>query len=350
MINYMGKKLEIVYKNIKDVKPYERNPRKNDEAVKYVAESIYQFGFKVPLVIDKNNIVVCGHTRLKAAKDLGITEVPCILADDLTEEEIKAFRLADNKVSEQAEWDFELLDLEMDEIETIDMEEFGFDFYNPEQEHEINVEKNKERVLGIHNIDIACYQGVGAYDIPQIEPVYELPPIKEWQGFNYVLSDENPEGKAVHFFIDDYQFERLWNDPDKYIEKLRQYVCITAPDFSPYEDMPMATQIFNHYRKHWVAKYLQDNGVTVIPTIRASADPRSLEWYLDGEPHEGIVCISNMWTSKKDIRDYFLNYEYKNMIETLNPNKIFIYGKPMEELKDNIEYIQSFASKRFDKE
>ena len=86
---------------LKDIKPYGKNPRKNDDAVPYVAESIKQFGFKVPIVIDKNNVIVAGHTRYKAAKKLGFLRVPCIIADDLTDEQIKAFRLADNKVSER---------------------------------------------------------------------------------------------------------------------------------------------------------------------------------------------------------------------------------------------------------
>lgn len=115
-------------KNIKleDLKPYEKNPRKNDDAVQYVAESIKQFGFKVPIIIDKNNVIVAGHTRFKAATQLGLEEVPCIVADDLTDEQIKAFRLADNKVSEKSEWDFDLLDEELKGIIDINMEDLGF--------------------------------------------------------------------------------------------------------------------------------------------------------------------------------------------------------------------------------
>lgn len=119
--------MEIVNKKVDELIPYENNPRKNDEAVDYVAKSISEFGFKVPIVIDKGNVVVAGHTRLKAAKQLEIQEVPCIVADDLNEEQIKAFRLADNKVSEKAKWNDTLLDKELQEILNIDMGEFGFD-------------------------------------------------------------------------------------------------------------------------------------------------------------------------------------------------------------------------------
>ena len=119
--------MNIIEKRVKDLKPYEKNPRLNDDAVKYVAESIKEFGFKVPIVIDKDNNIVCGHTRWKACKKLKIDTVPCVVADDLTEEQIRAYRLADNKVGEKAEWDLALLDTELAEIETIDMTLLGFD-------------------------------------------------------------------------------------------------------------------------------------------------------------------------------------------------------------------------------
>lgn len=121
---------------LKDIKPYGKNPRKNDDAVPYVAESIKQFGFKVPIVIDKNNVIVAGHTRYKAAKKLGFKSVPCIIADDLTDEQIKAFRLADNKVSEKAERDLDLLDSEIEGIFDIDMTDFGFELESEELEAE----------------------------------------------------------------------------------------------------------------------------------------------------------------------------------------------------------------------
>lgn len=101
--------IKVTQKSIADLIPYSRNPRRNDEAVPMVMNSIKEFGFKVPIVVDKNNIIVCGHTRFKAALKLGLETVPCIVADDLSDEQIKAFRLADNKVSEKAEWDFEIL-------------------------------------------------------------------------------------------------------------------------------------------------------------------------------------------------------------------------------------------------
>ena len=106
--------------------PYEKNPRKNEAAIEPVAASIRDFGFKVPIVIDKNNVIVAGHTRLAAAQRLGIKEVPVIVADDLTPAQIKAYRLADNKTAEKADWDFDLLDEELAEID-FNMTEYGFE-------------------------------------------------------------------------------------------------------------------------------------------------------------------------------------------------------------------------------
>lgn len=126
--------LSVTHIKTVDIKPYEKNPRKNDEAVKYVAESIREFGFKVPIVIDEDGVIVAGHTRWKAAKKLGLEEVPCVIADDLTEEQIKAFRLADNKVAEKAEWDFDLLSVELDDIVDLDMTAFGFEDVLEEEE------------------------------------------------------------------------------------------------------------------------------------------------------------------------------------------------------------------------
>ena len=114
----------IIYKNVEDIIPYENNPRKNEASVDYVANSIKEFGFKVPIIIDKENVIVSGHTRLKAAEKLGLKEVPCIIAEDLTEEQVNAFRLADNKVGELSEWDESLLGLELENILNLNMGDF----------------------------------------------------------------------------------------------------------------------------------------------------------------------------------------------------------------------------------
>ena len=126
----MSKNLNVKMMPIGDVVPYEKNPRLNDQAVDAVANSIREFGFKVPIVVDSKGVVVSGHTRLKAAKTLGLAEVPVIVADDLDDTKIKAFRLADNKVAELADWDESLLIKELEELDDLnyDMGQFDFEF------------------------------------------------------------------------------------------------------------------------------------------------------------------------------------------------------------------------------
>ena len=119
--------MKITEKKIEELKAYENNPRHNEKAVDAVAASIREFGFKVPIVIDKDGVIAAGHTRLAAAKKLGLKTVPCIVADDLTDEQIRAFRLADNKTAELAEWDEALLAAELELLQDIDMEQFGFE-------------------------------------------------------------------------------------------------------------------------------------------------------------------------------------------------------------------------------
>lgn len=118
--------------NIVDISPeelvfYENNPRDNDEAVPIIANSIERFGFKVPVMIDSNKVIICGHTRVKAALNLGLETVPCIIEDEMSEEDIRAFRIVENKTHELSFWDSSLLRQEMDALDEIEWEDFGFD-------------------------------------------------------------------------------------------------------------------------------------------------------------------------------------------------------------------------------
>lgn len=130
------KRIQIEMIPLKQLVPYQNNPRKNDSAVEYVKNSIVQFGFKVPVVVDANNVIVCGHARYKAAVKLNIRDIPCIRADDLTDDQIRAFRLADNKVAESSCWDVDRLERELDMLPDIDMSMFGFNIGGDEDTEE----------------------------------------------------------------------------------------------------------------------------------------------------------------------------------------------------------------------
>ena len=246
--------MEIVTKSLHELTPYDKNARKNDKAVPLVAKSIEQFGFKVPIVIDRNNVIVCGHTRYKAAHALGIEEVPCIIADDLTDQQIKAYRLADNKVAEASKWDKGILSLEMNEIFDFDMSDFGFEIADPVDTVEIELpqkENERERTANAYNLyDFDENRCTGIYDIPTLDKVIHTP--KSLMGFNYCKSTPPQEGMGVHFFLDDYQFERVWNSPEDYCTMLADYDCVLTPDFSLYTNMPIAMMIWNTYRSRLI--------------------------------------------------------------------------------------------------
>ena len=156
--------MEITQVHVDDLIPYENNPRDNDGAVDAVAASIREFGFKVPIVADREKVIAAGHTRLKAAKQLGIEWVPVIIADDLTEEQVKAFRLADNKTGELANWDFAKLEEELADISNIDMSDFGFDDNEEKENDETYTTKS----------DIPQYEITG-----EKPDIYEL--VTEWK-------------------------------------------------------------------------------------------------------------------------------------------------------------------------
>lgn len=346
--------LKIEYINLDEIKPYEGNAKKHPKKqIEEIAASIKQFGMNDPIGIAGDTIIE-GHGRYLALQLLGQTDhVPVIRLDHLSEEERAAYVHVHNKLTMDTGFDMKALTKDLEKITSIDMKSYGIDLsdpkYNLDLMHQTYKDNTRYSVLNILNLAKGQFPGEGKYDIPILDPVTELRPIDEWIGFNYVLSDNAPERKAVHFFVDDYQFERLWNNPEKYLEKLKRYAAVATPDFSPYGDMPNVLQIYNHYRKHWVGKWLQENGVTVIPTIRKSTDPRSDEWYLDGEPHNGIVLISSMWTGNDEIKDIF-NLEYHRMRERLRPSKVLIYGKPLEDFDygKHVEFIKSFTEKRWE--
>ena len=190
------------------------------------------------------------------------------------------------------------------------------------------------------NLSKMNYDGVGKYNIPEIEGMkdFDIPKFKQ---FNYCLSGKVSASEGVSFFLDDYQFERVWNKPEKYVEVLKKYKVVLSPDFSLFLDFPKSIQIFNHYRKHWVAKYWQDNGIKVIPTI-AWSDEESFEWCFDGEPTNSIVAVSTLgcWSNAESKKAFMKGYE--KMIEVLQPSKILIFcHSPIKELEnDNVLFIQ----------
>jgi len=164
------------------------------------------------------------------------------------------------------------------------------------------------------------------------------------QGFNFALKTKHPEKIGVHFFLHDYQFERVWKYPDRYVEILKKFAYVLSPDFSPYEDMPKALKIYNVYRNRWCARYWQDNGVRVIPTVTWS-DNDTLEYCLDGIPQHSTIAISTMgegrWADYKSLKE-----KWSYVMGKLKPDMILLYGKDLtENLSGNIVHKQLISSK-----
>ena len=182
--------------SLTDIHPYARNPRKNDEAVKNVAASIREFGFLVPLVIDRNHEIVAGHTRYKAAKTLGMKTVPCVIADELTEDQIKAFRLADNKVGEMAAWDMDLLPLELADI-AMPMADFGFEVISDEDFSE-NFTLDDGEKKPFQQISITVHDEQAKLILAAIQYVYDTNAVTE------TFTNENHNGNGL------YEVVRQW--------------------------------------------------------------------------------------------------------------------------------------------
>ena len=349
--------MKVIEVDVNKLMPYTNNPRKNDRAVDPVANSIREFGFKVPLVIDNKNNVVCGHTRLKAAKKLGMKAVPCIIADDLTEEQITAFRLADNKVGELAEWDFDLLGDELDGIFDIDMSEFGFDLsFGEEEKKERGIEEDKtdedlRDPSCQHNVfenqDRMQFPCVGFYGIPEMSPTQtvgnKMVRFMDWKEV------DNPQEYIAHFYYDDYKFISAWREPDKYIERLREFKAVISPDFSLYTDFPRALQILSCYRRQWCGAYWQLLGIDVIPDV-VWGDKESFAYCFDGIPKGGTVAVSsvgvkrdNEWNNKNG--DMF-KAGYDEMLKRLEPTTILFYGDMIDGLEGNIIQIPSYYAQK----
>lgn len=320
--------MEIESIKIEDIKPYENNPRHNDEAVEGVKESIKQFGFKIPIVIDKNNVIVCGHTRYKASVALGLNEIPCIRADDLTDDQIKAFRIADNKVSEVAEWDIEKLQIELEDI-SIDMSSFGIDLdsissIDISDDDDGYYGDERERTNQAYNMDLIDYENLtnDFWQMPTIKNDNFIP--VDLIGFNFARSSKD-KNCGIHFYIDDYQFERIWNYPEKYIDVLWEYDCILSPDFSLYLDMPMPMKIWNIYRSRQIGAYYQSQGIRVIPTI-SWAEKETFEFCFQGIPKGSIVSVSTIGVKEKKTALEIWHEGMTEMINRIEPSAIIVYG------------------------
>lgn len=181
----------------------------------------------------------------------------------------------------------------------------------------------------------------GEYDFPIILPTYDVPNVDRFIEFDYCKRiRENHKNLGVHFFEDDYKFERAWTSPNKYGEMLSKFGFILGPDFSVYANMPKAVKIYNHYRNNWLCRYWQEMfNIKVVPTVMWGYED-SWDYCFDGYPKNSIVAVSNVGMAKsKDEKSYFMD-GYNEMLKRLNPMKILFFTRNFEVVSGNVEYIR----------
>ncbi len=337
------------------LKPYEKNARTHSEKqIEMLVNSIREFGFIPPVIIDENNVILAGHGRVEAAERVGLDEIPYRRITHLTDEQKKAFILADNKLSDLGGWDFDLLSEELAEI-TLDMGEFGFDNIEPiDFELDIEDDEPKEnermRTNNAYNLGLIDYDSLtnDFWQMPIIRNNNYIP--KDLIGFNYAKTTKN-KNAGVHFYIDDYQFERIWNYPEKYIDVLIEYDCILSPDFSLYMDMPMPMKIWNTYRSRQIGAYYQSKGITVIPTI-SWAEADTFNFCFKGIPKGSIVSISTIGVKRSKEALQIWRDGVTEMIRQIEPSAILIYGGKIDYDYGDIEtyYYDNKVTEKFKKE
>ena len=183
------------------------------------------------------------------------------------------------------------------------------------------------------NIKKANFNEQNTWNIPKINGIKKFDKSVEFIGFNYAKTFERQHQTqyGIHFFLDDYQFERIWNNPDKYIKLLSKYKYVLSPDFCMYTDYPKAMQLWKHYQKHWVGAYLELHGIKVIPTIGWS-DHDSYKWCFIGEPKNSIVAVSSIGTQRYEESKQLFIDGYEEMIRQLKPKQILFWGNIPKEI------------------
>lgn len=333
---------------ISELTDYYKNPRQLTEAqYKQLKTSLDKFGLiDKPIVnIDAKHTVIGGHQRLNVLRCDNADTVECWIPDrELDEREIEELNIRLNKNT--GGWDFDVLSSGFEFEDLIDWGfsevELGLGIGVPDVEESDEIEDDSEDSRNDPKQDKPYFPGTGQYGIPEITAEYYSP--VEWIPFNFAKTATKTDGVGIHFFLDDYQFVRLWNDPYRYINLLSKFDCVLSPDFSMFTSMPLAVQIFNHYRKHWLAYFYQLQGISVIPTISWS-DESSFSWCFDGEPTASVVAVSTVGVmNNAKAKEHFM-IGYNEMKRVLHPSKILCYGKLLPEIENEVEYIGCYYEK-----
>lgn len=315
---------------ISDLVAYENNSKKHPEKqLRLLEKSIEEFGFISPVLIDADNNIIAGHGRTQAAQALGILTVPCVRVEGLTEEQRRAYIIADNRLTEIGGWDKELVAAELATLDALnfDIDVTGFnitDIQDIQLKPVLPYGAERKRTVEAYNLDKMNRVDIDEeyWQMPMIKNDNFIP--KKLIGFNYAKTSKEKD-VGIHFFIDDYQFERIWNNIDKYIEILSEYECVLSPEFSLYWEMPLPMKIWNTYRNRFVGSYLQQYGITVIPTV-CWADETTFDFCFCGIEKGSIVAVETNGVKEKEETLNRWKAGMTELIKRIEPSTILIYG------------------------
>lgn len=306
--------------------PYENNAWDNSKGVSAIAESIKEYGFRgrIKLWKPEDPVIISGHHRIAACKLLGWEELPDHNIEwcaDMTDDEVKAFRLADNRTGQTGKWNKALTREEVRRLAKrgVDMSKLGFDFKSKVRPYGAERLKTDQH----YNLQIVNSENTsGKLDMPTLEPVDFTP--SGLLPFNYAKSSAEYD-KTLHFFIDDYQFERLWNRPEQYLPLIQGFEAVLTPDFSLYMDMPLPMQQWNEYRRRALGNYWQRNGVTVIPTL-SWTDRRSYGFCFGGLPKRATYAVSTVGVKGDEDAMKVWQDGMDEAVRVLKPKSLIVYG------------------------
>ena len=320
----MVNKLYIETIELEKLIPYANNAKKHPQKqIDKIKKSIKEFGYNDPIAIDENNMIIEGHGRYEALKQLNYDDVECIRLNNLSEEQKKAYILVHNKLNMDTGFDSKILNDELLSIDTIDMSNFDLDL----KLDDIFKENERHRTNDTYNLGIMDNKNVSDFwQMPIIKNDNFIP--RKLIGFNYAKTSKE-KNTGIHFYLDDYQFERLWNKPEDYIDILKQYECILSPDFSLYMDMPMPMKIWNIYRSRLIGQYYQSQGMKVIPTL-SWAEEETFQFCFEGISQGSIVSISTIGVKKNKEALKIWKQGVDELIKRIKPSTILIYGGKLD--------------------
>lgn len=340
--------LEVEYVDIDSIKPYERNAKEHPQSqIEQIKRSIIDYQMCDPIGVWHGEVVE-GHGRLMACKELGMDKVPVIRLDHLTDDQRREYMLVHNKTTMNSDFDMELLDLELTELPDFDAElyDFALDLGGDDYEEDDGRRSHLHHNV-FENQEHRQFYSDNYYGIPVLRATQTYG--DKFLRFCDWKEVDNYGDYIAHFFYDDYKFISAWREPEKYLDRLRQFKAVVAPDFSLYTDFPRALQILSCYRRNWCGAFWAENGIDVIPDV-IWGDEKSYNYCFEGLPKHSVVAVSSVgvkrdqeWNGSQG--DMF-KAGYDEMMRRLEPTKVLFYGDMIDGLEGDIIQIPSFYAER----